>query len=138
MKTRRVNRYSCDFCKKSNCSAASISKHESRCTLNPNRVCGMCKMLEQEQPTMQVLLDSLPDRSSLLKPNFDFDNFEQMTAEETKKLSEAAGGCPACMMAALRQKKIPVAIAEGFDFTKECKSIWADVNEANYDRSEHY
>ena len=34
--------YYCDFCKKKGMSAASMSKHEKHCTLNPSRQCGLC------------------------------------------------------------------------------------------------
>lgn len=61
MRVKKVNRYYCEFCKKSGQSASHISKHEKRCTLNPNRHCGMCAMLENEQPGIKDLLSVLPN-----------------------------------------------------------------------------
>lgn len=132
MRIRRVNRYYCDFCKKANCSGASIKNHEERCTMNPNRVCGMCKMLDNEQPSMPALLDSLPDLASLMRTyegeGCGYQYIIELDRAAVQRLRDVADNCPACMMAALRQKKIPVCNAVDFDFTKECKSIWSDIN----------
>ena len=59
------------------------------------------------------------------------EGFEQELKAAIPKLREAAGECPACMMAALRQKKIPVPMAEDFSFTEMMKEIWADINDSN-------
>ncbi len=42
MKTKRVNRYYCDFCNKSGCNAGHIKEHEKKCCHNPGRICEMC------------------------------------------------------------------------------------------------
>lgn len=42
MKTKLRPRFYCDFCRKSGGSAAAMTRHESACTANPNRVCKMC------------------------------------------------------------------------------------------------
>lgn len=42
MRIKHVIRYYCDFCSKGYFRIDGISKHESRCTANPNRNCGMC------------------------------------------------------------------------------------------------
>lgn len=44
------------------------------------------------------------------------------------KLREEVENCPACILAALRQKKIPVPIVDGFDFKAEMQAIFSDLN----------
>ena len=50
------------------------------------------------------------------------------------ELREIANNCPACIMAALRQKGFYITSIESFDFTKECKDWW---DEFNYDRYQY-
>ena len=50
---------------------------------------------------------------------------------DLQKLRDITNNCPACILAALRQKGICVPLVEGFDFKGECASVWADINEAN-------
>lgn len=97
--------------------------------MNPNRVCGMCKMTGRKQPSMVELLESLPDVATLTRHHEYGDNIAELDVETVKRLRHVADNCPACIMAALRQKKIPVCKAADFDFTKECKSIWSDFNQ---------
>jgi hypothetical protein len=59
-----------------------------------------------------------------------FTNLDTAVAEALPQLRELAGGCPACIMAALRQKGIPVPLARDFDFSKECQDIWNEFNSA--------
>ena len=56
---------------------------------------------------------------------------EQSVNNALPKLRDACGNCPACILAALRQKGIPVPLATGFNFTQEMQSLWADINESN-------
>lgn len=141
MKVRRVNRYYCDFCKKANCSGASISTHEQHCTKNPKRTCRMCKvLLEQEQPSTDALLATLPDPEQFKRlidgtGGMYYFEFGDALGPALTALRKAAGNCPACIMAACRQKGIPVVAFSDFNFTKESKSLWADYNDA---RSDHY
>lgn len=130
MKVRKVNRYYCDFCKKANCSKPSIASHEASCTMNPSRVCRMCKFIDEDQANMADLIGALPAVSQLAK-NDDILGFQfsSLTDDTMAKLREVAGGCPMCMLAALRQKKIPVYCAIRFDFAAECKSIFSDASE---------
>jgi hypothetical protein len=41
----------------------------------------------------------------------------------------AAGDCPACMMAALRLRKVPVPMMEDFSFKREMVQIFADLDD---------
>lgn len=127
MKSKRVWRYYCEFCKKANCSKPSIAKHESGCTLNPKRICKVCGLMEQTQPTLQALFDSLPTRLINVPSDEEGMRFTHTLAQdEMKRLRDAAGNCPACIMAALRQKDIPVPCAYEFDFEAEMDAIWND------------
>ena len=55
-----------------------------------------------------------------------------------EKLDEAVDGCPACMMAAIRQAKIPVPAVPNFNFSERCKDHWNAVNDARHDSEYRY
>lgn len=126
MKTVMRPRYYCEFCNKGSGSPSHMKRHEAGCTIRPDRRCGMCKAARVEQPSLQDLL---------------------CAAGTVEGLREAAKGCPACMLAAIRQTKWPKKwiecdeIGNGF-WTKEipeeieqwkfkdaCTGWWAEVNE---------
>jgi len=147
MKVKKVNRYYCEFCKKSGCSARWIRKHEERCTLNPNRYCGYCHLLDQKQSDLNELMALLPDPKKYKEKRTweteDYPYFVDETIDETifvgldkavndalPELRSVSGGCPACIMAALRQKGIPIPMVTDFDFKAEGASIWADFNKS--------
>lgn len=132
MKIRKVNKYYCEFCKKTNCSRSSISKHEKRCTNNPNRECGMCKTLGNSQPKLEDLIFYLKNnikenKSKFYYPKDEVDLFYGFDIN-LDEFRTKAGNCPACMLAAIRQAKIPVP-ATNFDFKKECESFWTEIND---------
>ena len=139
MRTKKVNRYYCDFCKKSGCSGGHIKRHEKRCTMNPARECGMCKMLGQEPPDLQSLIALLPTVETQRRKDYSddgrnsYDYFICIDEASQKALREASGACPACMMAAIRQRGLPVGTADKFNFSQECRSIWSDINASQRD-----
>lgn len=148
MRTKRVNRYYCDFCKKAGQSKPSMERHESGCTLNPNRVCRVCKMDRPEfargearQRPIAELLALLPAHSELFEVEGDYANgyfppsATPVVNAALPALREACGNCPACILAALRQAKIPVPVATDFDFTAEMKKCWDSVNEAMQEKA---
>ena len=53
MKTKMRPRYYCDHCGKGNGSPSYLRRHESGCTLNPNRVCKMC--IEEQAPMADLI-----------------------------------------------------------------------------------
>ncbi len=115
MKTQRRWRYYCDFCKKSGGSKSAMLLHEKHCTMNPNRECRMCGKLGQPQPKMTELIALLSGKDTV--------------AESLPKLRDAAGECPICILAALRQAKVLDQFVEGrFDYKKECARIFAEMN----------
>ena len=130
-------RYYCDFCKKSGGSGGHMKKHEAGCTMNPNRVCGMCEINEEgsEQRPMAELLAIIEADG---QPSGPTDEFGCYSMEYYKKISgpvpdalrEATNGCPACILAALRQSG---AYYE-FDYQKEREELWAQIHDDERER----
>lgn len=136
MRRKKVWRYYCEYCGKANCSGASISRHEKSCTMNPNRACRMHKMFsdEIEQPKTNDLLALLPNpEGAEIEDEWGSTHFLSSFVKEIENampaLRKATDNCPACIMAALRQKGIPVPMVESFNFTKECDAWWAEFND---------
>jgi hypothetical protein len=137
VRTKMVKRYWCEFCGKASCSAGHMARHERHCTKNPNRECRVWVLLEKGQPKMADLLAVLPDPGAYLTQDarvsdqdfFDDTALGSAMASALPKLREATDDCPACIMAALRQKGIPLPVARDFDFKKEMEHVWAEVNE---------
>ena len=128
MKTKRVNRYYCDYCKKSGCSSYWIREHEKHCTMNPKRDCRMCAIMQtaydnEPQVEMGKLLACLDD--------VHYDETQSVFAMlNISKLKETAQNCPACIMAALRQAGIPVSAAKDFNYKEMGESIFGDIRQA--------
>ena len=140
MKVKKVNRYYCEYCKKSGCSARWMKRHEERCTMNPNRKCGYCGLLDQEQVDISCLMILLPNPKEY-EENLEFGGkgyvgLGRVVNEALPKLREVCGSCPACVMAALRQKGIPVPIANDFDFKAEGQAIWDEFNAERIEKEE--
>lgn len=121
-----------------------MKRHEERCTMNPDRICGMCNMLEIGAAPIESLIPMLPSKDKCLKkmpgdeylsPEFEYYDSEMLNAA-LPKLREATSNCPACIMAAIRQSGIPVPAVSDFNFTEECNAIWTQINEENR-RNEH-
>lgn len=158
MRMKLVKRYWCDHCNKAGLSSRSMITHEKHCTLNPNRSCRVCNLLNGigHGHYISELLDMLPDPTAYLAQGFYYCNcfpaydgeqyrddctneyakLERALKEVMPKLREAVADCPACIMAALRQKKIPVPMVEGFDFKNEMQAVFNQVNE-NRDDNYH-
>ena len=132
-------RYYCEHCRKGSGSAYHMKKHEAGCTLNPERVCGMCKVVGNDQPNLGTLMALLPTVEQQKETHeYGGDYFRDIDERVVRELRKAAGECPACMMAAIRQRGLPVPTACGFNFTEECKRVWSDFNNAQYEREYHY
>ena len=131
MRTKRVNRYYCDFCRKSGCSAPHMAKHERHCTMNPNRECGVCKMLNLRQQPMAVLLALQPNPADYPATD-EFGAIPRELSEAAEaslqELRDATDDCPACILAALRQGRICIP-AIGYDFRREMDAAFERFNE---------
>lgn len=90
MRQKKVWRYYCDYCRKSKGTRQSMEQHERHCTANPNRECRMCEMNpDHVQRDMAEILNK-----GLCKTGCEI---------SYDALVKATGGCPACMLAVLRQ-----------------------------------
>lgn len=147
MRVRKVNRYYCDFCKKANLSRFHMANHERGCTLNPARVCGVCKLVDDGRDCDYVavpladMVAMLPDPQlyPLIIDGQDVGSFDDTLTRVANAvlpaLRNAAGDCPACVMAAIRQRGIPMPMVTDFNWTKEMADVWASINDAK--RSEY-
>lgn len=140
MRTKKVNRYWCDFCNKAGLQAGAMRKHELHCTLNPDRKCRVCDLFDDRAAPLADLIAMLPDpapyHAEIIAMGMQDSEHSKLTSAMKDVLPAfraAANNCPACMMAALRLKKIPVPMVEDFDFKKEMESIFADLNQQRYE-----
>lgn len=122
MKTKLVNRYYCDYCKKSGGSAGHMKRHEIGCTNNPNRVCGVCKLAGIKQRQLNELIASLVA---------DSEREQAMSNElipfcEPIELGKTASGCAACMLTAIRASSVCVT----FDFKETSLKFFERLNAA--------
>ena len=135
MKRVKKWRYYCEFCKKSGASGGHMARHEKSCTLNPDRVCRMCKApldgWREDQPEMVDMIKAL-DIAVIDK--HEVEDSEVYTIKNEKEAVEAlrdvANNCPACMLAALRQHGYPF-LFDSFSFKDEKERFWSDVNESD-------
>lgn len=142
MRKKKVWRYYCEHCKKAGCSAGHMNTHERGCTANPNRACRMCKMVEAEQKPLAELLAAF---DGYVAPEPVRDPFGIIIDYPTgpnqepyvKKLEAITGGCPACMLAAVRafdKSKPKLAGAFDVEFKRRKDELWQRVNDAKDDR----
>lgn len=122
MRSRTVTVWYCGHCSKRKFTRPAMEKHELSCTMNPDRVCKMCKMAGLEQKPVKELV--------ALVPVFEFDKEEQ---DNGKHLREATGNCPACILAALRQHTDHGGCVE-FNWKEESKA-WIGTYSKPLDRA---
>jgi hypothetical protein len=135
MKTKLVKRHWCDHCNRAGLQERAMARHEQHCTMNPARTCRVCALIaegigEDESAPLVDLIALLPDNVECTfgdEPPYLV--FHAALDAAIPALRQAANGCPACFMAALRQKKIPVPMVDGFDFKAEMQQIFSDRNE---------
>lgn len=122
MRTKKVNRYYCDFCGRGGCAAGHMAKHEKRCTKNPNRECGVCLVSDEytgeaRQKPMPELVAVMPDITIEVAQT---DEGRALIDSGFEALNELTEGCPCCILAALRQSGWSGWVE--FDFKGELKS----------------
>ncbi len=132
MRTAMRPRYYCDHCNKGNGSPSAMRRHERGCTLNPQRVCGMCaKLAEDGGP------EPAPPRDELLR---------LLDSEGFKAMREAANDCPACILSALRARNTdsdeapfyvpgPEDGRNEWSYTTAKAEYWRGHNEAQAERN---
>lgn len=123
MKTKKVNRYYCDFCNKGGCAAGHMKKHELHCTMNPDRICQMCQVAGNYEPTKLVDLIAIlkDEKLAHIIPNStgDYDKLP-------RALRDASNDCPACILAAIRQSG-QTGIFD-WDYRENVKKFWLDLH----------
>jgi len=139
MKTKKVNRYYCDYCGKGGGSAFHMVRHEKKCTMNPQRECGMCAAMcsalgESALASPTELIAMLPTVENYRREDkygVSYSGLVDALKAVLPKVREAAGNCPACILAALRQSGIPMGCVDKdvFDFGAEIESLWNKINE---------
>ena len=142
MRRKQVWAYYCDFCKKTGRSASAMSKHEKKCTLNPNRVCGMCRAASLEQKPLSELMRIA--NHGLYRPRGPATRTGN--AKLVLEMIDYAEGCPVCVLAALRQsgKTRPVCNEDGlilvdaypFNYKEEIDKFWAELREREREADE--
>jgi hypothetical protein len=99
------------------------------------------------EKTLQDLINLLPnpkdyEKITIMKLDFPpkdiqstiYPGLEEKMKEILPILRKEAGNCPACILAALRQSKIPYQYAY-FDFKEEVKKLWDEINQISIDQS---
>lgn len=145
-------RYYCDFCKKVSGLRGAMEKHEKGCTLNPKRECGICGFLCTGGTPLTDLLALLPDPKGFVihhpaEPGeFGYDAYDTPDDEALRdavhavlpKLRELTEDCPACILAALRQRGVPVPTITDFNWTEEFKAAQSRMNEHRAEQEGRY
>ena len=101
--------------------------------MNPDRTCRVCELVEEEQRPIRERMAILPEEVN------DYWGYElELCSSSWPGLNEAVAklkeltGCPACIMAALRQKGIPVGAATDFDYKAEMSGVFSGAGEELY------
>jgi len=147
-------RYYCDHCTKAGQSGYHMANHEKHCTLNPLRECRMCLHINGGNGTdVAEMLALLPDPAAYMRTiTSETDGwitdapFDVLDDAKIKPVIEAAmpalreltESCPVCIMAAFRQRKIPLPLVESFDFKREKQELWNGINEEKQEREHAY
>jgi len=133
MKKKQVWRYYCEFCYKSSGTEKAMKKHELHCTMNPNRLCRMCKLKGGTQISISRLVALLPKYkvSTNTEDNGLSKNYCKALEEAMIKLRRETQNCPACILAALRQAGIPMILVE-FDYKQEVENLFQKLDQVTY------
>jgi hypothetical protein len=144
-------RYYCDHCKKVSGQRSAMEQHESSCTLNPQRTCKLCAFLNGGNGTpLPEMLARLPDPAQHMRTIpadewgmeedqvIDDEALRAATHAALPALRELTEDCPVCILAALRQRGIPVPLVTEFNFTNEMKAAQSAMNDARQEREGPY
>ncbi len=126
MRVELKKRYYCDHCKKQGGSSGHMKRHEAGCTANPSRVCGVCRFAELKALPLAYLTVLARSKATWHESQVDGPAWGSLDAEAFKALEDAAGGCPACILATLRITNISHG---DFNFKSAMAEVWKNVNE---------
>jgi hypothetical protein len=150
MKSALRMRYWCSFCKKSGARRHAMELHEKRCTMNPERECGMCKLEKLRGVYSLADLRTIAQNSDLeaLRQVYDDEEGTTTLAVSDKEIldrMEYEGDCPVCIFAALRQTGRLAGTGNfqsntGYDFKKRVEEFWRDraADEERREMESHY
>lgn len=108
----------CDFCRKHGLSRHAMRAHEIRCTMNPWRVCGWHE--PRRGNPISVLVNRIQERPLPL------------TRDDIDWTHDAVEGCPACMLAVLRQSGVD------FHYDAQYRRIFEYEDEVKRFREQEY
>ena len=135
MKKVKRWRYYCEFCKKSGGHRYWIERHETGCTKNPKRICGMCHLVGNEQAKIEDLTKIISDHAKI--KSTESEGWISISIRDEagliKKLRGATGDCPACILAALRQSELQDNPVVNFNFKDERDRFFDEYNSENQD-----
>jgi len=109
----------------------------------------MCAFIGVEQTPLHVLIGILPDPATHKRVELDisgrevwhsWDGLEAAVDRVLPQLRDAAHDCPACILAAIRQRGIPAPEITSFKFKDEMKALLDERNGRDYEeemRSEY-
>lgn len=116
MYKKQIWRYYCDYCKHARC--RSVENHEQHCTNNPNRTCRMCKFANLRT---KLVVEAAKIAAEVTATN---------SIELLERLKRFVGGCPACILAAIRQCGNPEATYFfNYDYEDEVRQWWNKLAE---------
>jgi hypothetical protein len=145
MKTVKKNVYYCDYCNKRSLGASAMSKHEKHCTLNPNRECRLCIMINGVSTSPHVIRDLVEK----YKNTFEIVHHEESRGFGTsfkwkfqiitpQDILNEVDGCPACALTIIRLSGLSAPEVNrdefNFDFKKEMQSFWSDRNQEEWEK----
>jgi|WetSurMetagenome_2_1015567.scaffolds.fasta_scaffold800885_1 hypothetical protein len=145
MKTIKKNVYYCDHCGKRGMGASAMTKHEKHCTLNPNRECRLCIMINEVSTPSHVIRDLVEKYKNTFEivrheESFGFGTsfkwkFQPVTPND---ILNDVDGCPACALTIARLSGLTASEVDreefNFDFQKEMQSFWADRNKEEWEK----
>ena len=134
MKIKVCKIYYCDFCGKHRHFSGVMAVHEKHCTMNPNRECRMCERIGLPKETIASVKRAY---KTLLSHKIDHGINGVYVANFNKRIEKLYQdlGCPACMLAVLRQHQGDWM--NEWDFQEELKKYWEKKREQEQREVEH-
>lgn len=125
--------YYCEFCKKHYFVKSVAVRHEEHCTLNPDRLCNMCKRgSTYDFRSLAHLIISEIYFKDEYDEGYRIQNVIKME-DLIKNIRDEVDNCPACMLTVMRLagKGVTYFLTDYFNYEEECKKWWAEINEEN-------
>ncbi len=128
-------RYYCDHCRKAGGSKGHMARHESGCTANPQRQCRICAQAGFTPKPLAELIELCRSISTWHCASEDGPEYGSLSDDKLPVLREAAGGCPVCTFAAMRQAG---CFAQNFNLKAELAPVWEEINHRQLAREYGY